>query len=164
MAAVTICSDFGAQENKVCHCFHCFPIYLPWSYWTGCPDVSFLNVEFYVSFFHLSLSSRGSLVPLHFLPEGWCHLHIWGFWYFSWKSWFFYLFVHLEMIVFQFMMFWSENYIMYLERLYSIPEGIQMNPNLNFVSVLLWSQDIVNKIIVIIIAAKFLFIECFSLW
>ena len=31
MAAVTICSDFGAQENKVCHCFHCFLIYLPWS-------------------------------------------------------------------------------------------------------------------------------------
>ena len=28
MAAVTICSEFGAQENKVCHCFHCFPIYL----------------------------------------------------------------------------------------------------------------------------------------
>ena len=25
MAAVTICSDFGAQENKVSHCFHCFP-------------------------------------------------------------------------------------------------------------------------------------------
>ena len=29
MAAVTICNDFGAQENKVCLCFHCFPIYLP---------------------------------------------------------------------------------------------------------------------------------------
>ena len=29
MAAVIICSDFRAQENKVCHCFHCFPIYLP---------------------------------------------------------------------------------------------------------------------------------------
>ena len=29
MAAVTICSDFGAQKNKVSHCFHCFPIYLP---------------------------------------------------------------------------------------------------------------------------------------
>ena len=28
MAAVIICRDFGAQENKVCHCFHCFPIYL----------------------------------------------------------------------------------------------------------------------------------------
>ena len=25
MAAVTNYSDFGAQENKVCHCFHCFP-------------------------------------------------------------------------------------------------------------------------------------------
>ena len=25
MAAVTICSDFGAQENKVSHCFHCSP-------------------------------------------------------------------------------------------------------------------------------------------
>ena len=25
MAAATICSDFGALQNKVCHCFHCFP-------------------------------------------------------------------------------------------------------------------------------------------
>ena len=31
MAAVTICGDFGAPKNKVCHCFHCFPIYFPWS-------------------------------------------------------------------------------------------------------------------------------------
>ena len=46
MAAVTICSDFEAQENKVSHCFHCFPIYLPWSDGTGCHDISFLNVEF----------------------------------------------------------------------------------------------------------------------
>ena len=30
MAAVTICSDFGAQKNKVWHCFHCFPIYFQW--------------------------------------------------------------------------------------------------------------------------------------
>ena len=44
-AAVTICSDFGAQENKVSHCFHCFPIYLPWRDGTGCHDLSFLNVE-----------------------------------------------------------------------------------------------------------------------
>ena len=29
MAAVTICSHFGAQDNKVCHCFHFSPIYLP---------------------------------------------------------------------------------------------------------------------------------------
>ena len=28
MAAVIICSDFGAQTYKVSYCFHCFPIYL----------------------------------------------------------------------------------------------------------------------------------------
>ena len=33
----------------------------------------------------LSLSSRGSLVPLYLLPYGWCHLHIWGYWYLSWQ-------------------------------------------------------------------------------
>ena len=41
MAAVTVLNDFGAQENKVCHCFHCFPIYLPWSDGTGWHDPSF---------------------------------------------------------------------------------------------------------------------------
>ena len=35
-----------------------------------------------------SPSSRGSLVPLHFLPSEWYHLHIWGCWYFSRQSWF----------------------------------------------------------------------------
>ena len=25
MAAVTVCCDFGAQENKICHCFHFSP-------------------------------------------------------------------------------------------------------------------------------------------
>ena len=29
MAAITIYSDFGAPQNKVSHCFHCFPIYVP---------------------------------------------------------------------------------------------------------------------------------------
>ena len=29
MTAVSVHSDFGAQENKVCHCFHCFPTYFP---------------------------------------------------------------------------------------------------------------------------------------
>ena len=27
MAAIIICFDFGAPNNKVWHCFHCFPIY-----------------------------------------------------------------------------------------------------------------------------------------
>ena len=47
MAAVTICSDFGVQENKVYHCFHFFPTFI-------CHEVMgldamilvFLNVEF----------------------------------------------------------------------------------------------------------------------
>ena len=29
----------------VWHCFHCFPIYFPWSGGTGCHDLHFLNVE-----------------------------------------------------------------------------------------------------------------------
>ena len=47
MAAVTIKSDFGAPQNKVWHCFHCFPIYFPWSdaMITRCHDLRFLNVE-----------------------------------------------------------------------------------------------------------------------
>ena len=32
-------------KNKVSHCFHCFPIYLPWSDGTRYHDLSFLNVE-----------------------------------------------------------------------------------------------------------------------
>ena len=34
------------KKYKVCHCFHCFPIYLPWSDETGCPDPHYLNAEF----------------------------------------------------------------------------------------------------------------------
>ena len=32
-------------KNKVSHCFHCLPIYLPWSNGTGCHNLNFLNVE-----------------------------------------------------------------------------------------------------------------------
>ena len=45
MASVTICSDFGVQENKICLCFCCFSIYLPWSDETGCHELHFLTVE-----------------------------------------------------------------------------------------------------------------------
>ena len=31
--------------NKICYCFHCFPIYFPWSDGTRCHDLRFLNVE-----------------------------------------------------------------------------------------------------------------------
>ena len=46
MAAVSMLSDPGAQENKICHCFHFSPFYLPWSDRAGCHDLSFLNAEF----------------------------------------------------------------------------------------------------------------------
>ena len=83
MATVTVCSDFGAQENKICHYFYIFPFYLPWSDGTRCQDLSFLPA------FHSSLSpsSRGFSVPPHFLPLELYHLHIWGCWYFSQQSW-----------------------------------------------------------------------------
>ena len=71
MAAITNGSCFGAQKNEVWHCFHCFPIHFLWSDGTRCHDLSFLNVEPLSQLFHspLSLSSRGSLVLLCFLPR-----------------------------------------------------------------------------------------------
>ena len=45
MAAVTVLSDCGAQENKVCHCFHCLPIYFPWSDGTRCHDLWMLSFK-----------------------------------------------------------------------------------------------------------------------
>ena len=57
-----------AQKNKVWHCFHCFPIYFPWSDWARCHDLSFLNVLRQRFHSLLSLSSRGFLVLLHFPP------------------------------------------------------------------------------------------------
>ena len=41
MATVTILSDLGAQEKKICHCFYFFPFYLPWSDRTKCHDLIF---------------------------------------------------------------------------------------------------------------------------
>ena len=40
MAAVTIRSDFGAQEEEICHYLHHSPLYLPWSYGARCHDLS----------------------------------------------------------------------------------------------------------------------------
>ena len=74
---VTICSDFGAQRNKVSHCFHISP--------SICHDVmgpdAMILVFWMLNFkpaFSLSFSPslRGSLVPLCFLSLEWYHLHI----------------------------------------------------------------------------------------
>ena len=37
LAAVTICSDFGAQANKVSHCFHCYPNLFTMKWWDQMP-------------------------------------------------------------------------------------------------------------------------------
>ena len=69
MAAVTVHSDFGAQENKICPCFHFFPIYLPWMMGADAMILVFWMLSF-KPLFHSTLSpcSRGSLVPLSFQP------------------------------------------------------------------------------------------------
>ena len=73
MAAVTICSDFGAQEYKVCHCL---PIYFPWSDGIRCHDL-FWMLTFKPTFslssftFIKRLFSSSSLSVI-----GWCHLHM----------------------------------------------------------------------------------------
>ena len=46
VAIITVCSDFGDQENKMFYCFHFFLFNLPLSGGIGCHDVSFLNVGF----------------------------------------------------------------------------------------------------------------------
>ena len=68
MAAVTICSDFGAPKNKVWHCFHYFPIYFPWSDGTRS---SFSECWALSQLFHspLSLSSRSSLVLQRYIVQ-----------------------------------------------------------------------------------------------
>ena len=58
MAAVIIYSDFADQENKVHHCFHYFPIYLPSSDGIECHDLHFLNAEFQADYFTLLFHSH----------------------------------------------------------------------------------------------------------
>ena len=50
MAAVTIHSNYGAQENKICHCFYLFLFYLPWSDGIGFLDLSFWMLSFKPAF------------------------------------------------------------------------------------------------------------------
>ena len=90
VAAVTVHSDFRAQENKICHCVSIlFPSYLPRCDGAECCDLSFLMLSFKPAFSLYSFTIfKGSLVPLHFLRLEWYHLHIWRCWYFSQQSWF----------------------------------------------------------------------------
>ena len=82
MAAVTICSDFGGQKNKV---WHCFPIYFPWSNGTGCHDLSFLNVELAIKLGRLTVQngSTDSQVSQFLASSATC----WHSWCFLRESW-----------------------------------------------------------------------------
>ena len=79
LAAVTICSDFGAPPpspaNKDCHCFHCFPIYLQWSDGLDAVILVFWMLSFKLAF---SLSSFTFIKRLFssslLLAIGWCYL------------------------------------------------------------------------------------------
>ena len=86
IAAVSICSDFAAQENKICYYFHIFPFYLPWSDGATYHDLSLLNVELQLFALLFPIHQRVSFVPLLFVPLEWYHLHSWGCWYFSQQS------------------------------------------------------------------------------
>ena len=59
MAAVTICSDFGAPKNKVSHCFHFFPI---------CHEVMGLDAMILV-FWMLSFKPTFSLSSFTFIKK-----------------------------------------------------------------------------------------------
>ena len=65
--------------------FPLFPHLFAMKWWNSMPWSLFFKCWVLSQAFHspLSPSSRGSLVPLPFLPLEWCHLHIWGYWYFS---------------------------------------------------------------------------------
>ena len=66
------------------------PLLHAMKWWHQMPWSSFFKRWVLSQPFHspLSSSSSSSLVSLCFLPLSWYHLPIWGYWYFSQKSWF----------------------------------------------------------------------------
>ena len=83
MVAVTVCSDFGSQEEEICHCFHLSPPICHDEMGLDAMILAFLILVL-SQLFHSppSPSSKGSLVPLCCLPLAWYHLQIWGCWCF----------------------------------------------------------------------------------
>jgi len=58
------------RQNNVCHCFHCFHIYLPWNDGTRCHDLHFPNVEFLANFFILLFHFHQEFLQFFF---AFCH-------------------------------------------------------------------------------------------
>ena len=87
MAVVIICTDFGAQINKLCHCFHCFPTIchdvmgpdaMTLVFWMLCFKPTFLLCSFTFikrlfssSLYAIRVVSRAYLRLLIFLPVNW---------------------------------------------------------------------------------------------
>ena len=65
MAAITIYSDFGAQENKVRHCFQ-FPHLFPMKWWDQRPWSSFSECWVFTLLFHLHQEASA---PSHLLYQ-----------------------------------------------------------------------------------------------
>ena len=82
MTVVTICSDLVAPQNKVSHCFHCFPISLLWSDGTRCPNLNFWMLGFKPTFSLSSLTfikrlfSSSSLYPIKVMSSAYLRLLI----------------------------------------------------------------------------------------
>ena len=84
---------FWSPKNKVWHCFYCFP----WSNGTRFLEVMGPDATIFI-FWMLRVKPTFSLSSFTFIKRlfsssslsaiGWCHLHIWGYWYFSQQSWF----------------------------------------------------------------------------
>ena len=77
------------KPKKIKSLFPLFTLLFAISDGTRCHGFSLLNFEFLVRF---SLSSFTFIKSLFssssFSAIGWCHLHIWGYWFFSQQSWF----------------------------------------------------------------------------
>ena len=82
MAPGPIYSDFGAQENKICHCFYFFPFWLPWSDRTRCHDLHFWMLSFKPTFslsfftFIQRLFSSSSLSALRVVSSAYLRLFV----------------------------------------------------------------------------------------
>ena len=84
MAEVTVCSDFGAQENKICHCFHFYP--------SICHEVMGLDAMIFVfrtlTFKPAISASSFILIKSSSSLSHWYDMQIAYCWYFCWQSWF----------------------------------------------------------------------------
>ena len=93
MAAVTICSDFGAQKNKSLTLFPLFPHLFPMKWWDRIPWSSFSDVELYANFFtlhfHFHQEAFEFLFTFCLASKNQSCVHCWIFqicWHIEWST------------------------------------------------------------------------------